>query len=190
MAITSTYRPFFLPLAPPLVLGIAGPSKSSISLALLILVAGLLGGFREPGVGGPLPGGLLRGCGIDVLLLIGGPEKPIAEDGGAGGMLGELIDGGVPFAERPLVDGLGVSLGGGGVADGVTAVSFAPAALLTHLLSSGSKTNWLDSPRLAFVGFFAASRLSSFFAPPNQPPNQPDLGLSPALGRAALIPSV
>jgi hypothetical protein len=43
LAITSTYLPFFFALAPPaLLLGAAGPSKSSISLTLFKLEAGLV----------------------------------------------------------------------------------------------------------------------------------------------------
>lgn len=73
LAITSTYRPLFRAFFWPAFLGPGAPSKSSILLALLILVAGLLGG--------PVDGG------ADVVLLLDTDrERPV---------------GGAPIAEAP-----------------------------------------------------------------------------------------
>jgi hypothetical protein len=129
-AITSTYRPFFgaffAPLfAPPS--GVPAPSRSSILLALLVAVPGLLGGARPPGpprglfsasaavtLGGsvgakagnapPPPAALLVAlAGVPVLLggPLGGPINPgLAIDG---------IDG---------IDGIAETLRGGPIGGG------------------------------------------------------------------------
>lgn len=184
---TSTYpRPFLAFLAPaflPPALG--GPRRSSIELALLMLVPGRLGG---PGGGPAFP--------LVALLLIAGgaPNPPSRSDGGAlpltsseAPSISEDIDearGEGPDPERdaevklspeppggPLtLRGGPVALGGGGVAEGVGVFS-APAFLLTHRFKTGSYTNELVSPSFARIGLFGCDMSPSFFAPPpNHPP--------------------
>ena len=142
---TSTYRPpfFFFALGP--FLGWAAPSKSSILLALLILVPGRDGGpeasggrarvvgLAPPSLSDGTPGVLARegipiGGGIDELL--GGIEVGGRKPAGGGPI------GGVP-PDALLAAADGPPRGGGGVAAGFT-VSTAPAFLLIHFLSSGS----------------------------------------------------
>lgn len=149
---TSTYpRPFFLPLVvpfrPP---AVGGPRRSSILLALLMLVPGRLGGPDGPPT---LP--------FDTLLLIvGGTESsdaggalPVRSLFASGPGPDRLLDGGGPAADIGRGAEVGpcgpdrgaletvrrgpVALGGGGVA-AATGVSSAPAFLLTHRLRSGS----------------------------------------------------
>lgn len=70
-AITSTYRPLFLGFFCPGLRGPAAPSKSSMLLALLMLVVGRLGGL----LGGPLgPGGPVALV-FDTDLAIGAPLR-------------------------------------------------------------------------------------------------------------------
>lgn len=198
---TSTYRPFLFPLVDPpaaLLLGAAGPSRSSMSLALLSDVAGRLGGL----LGGPLPPPKAAAPALDSPATVCGvlTLRPIDADVGVGpGKLATLAGvgggGGAPLpapSPSPIGPPLaleigGVERGGGGVAEGAGDAAAAPAALLTHLPRSGSKTNWLASPRLALTGLFGAAAPgapASFLLPPNQPPNQPDLRFCVA-GRAA-----
>lgn len=134
LAMTSTYLPppFFLPPLGPL-RGVAAPIKSSILLALLMLVAGRLGGAEggpprlaaeaDRAIGGIAdpPGGASMG---------GVPEP----SGGAG--VDPVRAGGADDA-GPGGGGLGVPRGGGGVAV-FGALSSAPAALLTQRFCSGS----------------------------------------------------
>lgn len=152
---TSTYpRPFFLALAVPfLPPAVGGPRRSSMLLALLMLVPGLLGGADTPPI---LP--------LDTLLIIAGGAVSSPDDrGGAlpvrspfvSGIDPErLLDGGGPAADigRGADVGPGgpggpaipetarrgpVAFGGGGVAAGAV-VSSAPAFLLTQRFRSGS----------------------------------------------------
>lgn len=137
LAITSTYRPpFFLPLAPVPLRGNAAPRRSSILLALLMLVAGLLGGAE----GGP-PATLLA---LEAVRFIDGgmadgPERfgdEAALTGGVGLSGGAELEG-PGGGGVPVPGGRGVPRGGGGVAD-LGALSSAPAALLTQRFWSGS----------------------------------------------------
>jgi hypothetical protein len=151
--ITSTYPlPFFFPFAPPAFLppALGGPSKSSILLALLMLVPGRLGG--------PLPATPL----LELLDIFGGIKldtggvgfaSPSKNAAGGGCMPLSLtalcpIPGGGPLIVfgalvcPPLPGGPelvlgGPALGGGGVAD-LASVCSAPAFLLTHRFRSGS----------------------------------------------------
>ena len=142
---TSTYRPPFFFFAAAPFLGCAAPNKSSMLLALLMLVPGRdggpeasggrasVGGLAAPSLSDGTPGVLARdgmpiGGGIDELL--GGIEV-----GGRRPVEGGPI-GGVP-PDALLAAAGGPPRGGGGVAAGL-AVSVAPAFLLTHFLSSGS----------------------------------------------------
>ena len=169
--ITSTYpRPFFPFFAPaflPPALG--GPRRSSIELALLMLVPGRLGG---PAGGSVLP--------LLALLLMAAvaPSPPPRRSGSAlpltSGEAPSVSDEfntlrcGWPELRRgvdvklslacppggPLtLRGGPVALGGGGVAEDVGVFS-APAFLFTHLFKSGSYTNELASPSLARIGLF------------------------------------
>ena len=149
-AITSTYRPPFFFFAAAPFRGCAAPSRSSILLALLILVLGRDGGPEAngglPSIGGfagapsasePIPGvlerdGMPMGGGIDELL---GMEVGGLRPAPAGG--GPLIGGPAVPLEAALPAAGGPPRGGGGVAEGF-AVSVAPAFLFTHFLSSGS----------------------------------------------------
>src|SRR5690606_5488910 len=108
-------------------------------LALLMLVAGLLGGP----LGGPptlwfetdriMGGGTPSPAGSGGAPVLGGPLGAVAVRGGPleGGVPGAIPGGGVELADR------GGPLGGGGVAFLASGVS-APAFLLTQRLSSGS----------------------------------------------------
>jgi hypothetical protein len=179
-----------------------------MSLALLSDVAGRLGGL----LGGPVPPPTAAAPALDSPTTVCGmlalrPIDGAAPSAGVGvggvsvgpGMLAVLAGvgggGGAPLpppSPSPIGPPLafemgGVERGGGGVAEGAGDAAAAPAALLTHLPRSGSKTNWLASPRLALTGLFGAAAPgapASFLLPPNQPPNQPDLRFC-ATGRAA-----
>jgi hypothetical protein len=182
---TSTYlpfRPFFA--APARLLAVGAPSRSSISLALLILVGGLLGGRDNaaPAVGGaPTPGVL-------ALLAIGGSNAPPAADGGGTGGGGPRLVALGGAVEKPADAGAGLALalGGGGVAAGA-ALTAEPSALLTHRFRFSSKTSVFSPPSLALYTFLPPSS-SAPFLPANQPPNQPALPCCSAcaLARAAL----
>jgi hypothetical protein len=182
---TSTYpRPFlpFFPAAPFLPPAVGGPSKSSIELALLILVPGRLGGtvaalplpvltFSAEGV--PKPPSVGGGGTLPFALLSDGvpsisDEVDAARCGGANPGRGEGVgpESGAPLTFR---SGPAPALGGGGVAEG-DGVFSAPAFLLTHLFNSGSYTNELASPSFARMGLLGCDISPSFFAPP---PNQP-----------------
>ena len=151
---TSTYpRPFFLALAVPfLPPAVGGPRRSSMLLALLMLVPGLLGGADAPPTlpfdtlllieGGASSlddgGGALLVCSPFIsgddperLLETGGPEADIGRgvDVGPGGLAGPATP---ETARRGPV-----AFGGGGVAAGVV-VSSAPAFLLTQRFRSES----------------------------------------------------
>lgn len=183
LAITSIYLPplpFFF--APPF-LAAAGPIRSSILLALLMLVGGLLGG-PEPKVGTPAtsPGGPARSAGVPALL--GGPDTNGPPFGaiealaalGAGAPMAPIprLLGGPDAARNPLGGGVprpSGPFGGGGVGAAVASCS-APAFLLTHFLRSGSYTNEFSSPSLALIGPVWGA-FGSFL--PNQPPNHEDL---------------
>lgn len=96
---TSTYRPLFLGFFCPALRGAGAPSKSSILLALLMLVVGLLGG--------PLGGPAVR-PGLDAeRLKTGGARGPRLSWGDCGTRLG--IDCGGPEGggtlERPPAGG-------------------------------------------------------------------------------------
>ena len=149
LAITSTYLPpLFLPFAVPPFLGPGAPSKSSILLALLILVAGRLGGAdaggapaSPPPIGGGAEADGKPVCGVaGEAAMDGGPEGgPLAgvmtREGGPD-IGGPDTGGPAGGPAAPLALLLG-PLGGGGVAaDGVAAS--APPFLLTHFLRSGS----------------------------------------------------
>jgi len=157
---TSTYLDvgfFFLAVRRP----VAGPIKSSMLLALLMLVPGRLpaaparlvllalrdkGGKNDGGganIPDPPPPAPSRG-------------EPVFDTGG-----GALADGpgwGEPAAGGPGPDDTdrGAVLGGGGTARGVS-TTWAPGALLTHRLSLSSYTNVLSSPSLAFIGLLAGA---------------------------------
>ena len=131
-AITSTYRlPFpFFPLVVPPALGPGGPpSKSSMLVAPLILVGGLLGGAL-PGSG--TPGGPALAATLPGRL--GGPEPGSI---GAGlpalGVGGNGAGGGLAI---PI--GGGATLGGGGVGPADAAASAGEALGLTQRFVSGS----------------------------------------------------
>jgi hypothetical protein len=214
-AMTSTYRPFLFPLADPpaaLLLGAGAPSKSSMSLALLSDVTGLLGGLlsgapKLPGVGGPLAAALdmlATLCGMLTLRPMDGagasPGPLVTPALGRGGALPRPSTPGPRWLSPRPPFGVGAGAGGvergggGGVAEGAGEVAAAPAALLTHLPKSGSKTKEFDSPRLALTGLFGAAApvgpgapaVPSSFLPPNQPPNQPERRFC-ATGRAAIF---
>jgi hypothetical protein len=152
---TSTYpRPFFLALAVPfLPPAVGGPKRSSMLLALLMLVPGLLGGADTPPT---LP--------FDTLLLIAGGAVNSPDDGGgalpvrspfvSGIDPEKLLEGGGPADDvgRGADVGPGgpvgpanpetarrgaVAFGGGGVATGAV-VSSVPAFLFTQRFRSGS----------------------------------------------------
>lgn len=140
---TSTYLPpLFLPLVVPPFRGAGAPSKSSILLALLMLVAGRLGG---PDKGGPPARPPIGGgaeaegkpvCGVagDALtdgVPEGGPLAGVKVRKGGPDMGGPA--GGAVAALTFLLGPLG---GGGVAADG--AAASAPPFLLTHFLRSGS----------------------------------------------------
>lgn len=168
---TSTYRALFRAFFCPGLLGAAVLKRSSMLLALLMLVAGLLGGplggptlwletDRTMGGGTPRPSGPADWGGVTIVA--GGPgggadarpTPPMEGGGGVDGIWGagdELEDRGGP-------------LGGGGVAF-LASVFSAPAFLLIHRFSSGSYTKLLCSPSLALIGLFAGSGLS-FLPPP------------------------
>ena len=158
-----------------------GPKRSSILLALLILVVGRLGG--------PLGGPVALPLDMDLLIEVaigggtareGGPSNcpdvvlvAMAETDRCGGALppmglGADVD---PMAGEPLTLRGGPALGGGGVADGPSCAPSLPAFLLTHLPKSGSYTKLLSSPNLALIGLFgcAPSIAASLFE--NQPPS-------------------
>ena len=128
-------------MAPPL-RGPAAPSKSSMLLALLMLVVGLLGGA----LGGPEPrlgfdtewfrvGGVVRlsveACGARLDAGRGGPEGGGTLDRPPGGGGVTSVGIGVPLTDR------GIALGGGGVAF-LASVFSAPDFLLIQRFSSGS----------------------------------------------------
>ena len=150
-AITSTYRPPFFFFAAAPFRGCAAPSKSSMLLALLMLVLGRDGGPEasggRPSIGGfagapsasdPRPGVLERdempiGGGMEELLGVDvGGLRPAPPGGGGPPMGGPAVP-----LEAALAAAGGPPRGGGGVAEGL-AVSVAPAFLFTHFLSSGS----------------------------------------------------
>ena len=157
LAITSTYRPFFLPRPPAApFLAVGAPSKSSIELALLSDVDGRDGGASpSPGAEpAELPGGVCVGAAAPVDTDRGrGGGAPSDEDsaglpaidGGAAPAPGPADDdgrldiiGGVLAALAVLVVLLGGPIrlgGGGGVADGVALLG---SFLLTHFFSSVS----------------------------------------------------
>lgn len=129
LAITSTYRPLLRPFLVPALRGPgAAPSRSSILLASLMLVAGRLGGplaalavdevraMAGGIIGGALPGGGGAEEG-------GGVAMPIPDEGGAG----------VDVAE------CGLDRGGGGGGVDLAVWSSGPAFLLIQRFSSGSK---------------------------------------------------
>lgn len=155
---TSTYpRPFFfafaVPFLPP---ALGGPRRSSILLALLILVPGLLLGAEEPAAL-PFDTLLLMGGGAISSLAAGGvPPRLSARPSFPGALdVKRAREGGGPEADigrgaevGPLGVPVGptapdtarrgpVAFGGGGVAVGV-GVSSAPAFLLTQRFKSGS----------------------------------------------------
>jgi hypothetical protein len=144
LAITSTYLPpLFLALTVPPFLGPGAPSKSSMLLALLILVAGRLGGAEAGGPPVIPPSG--GGAEADGKPVCGVAGDAVSEGGPEGGPLAgvKVRDGGPDIggpaggAAAPLALLLGGPLGGGGVAaDGVAAS--APPFLLIHFLRSGS----------------------------------------------------
>lgn len=150
-------------------------------LALLMLVAGLLGGA----LGGPpmlvleadriIGGGAIRDS-VEGLLdssgvadrilggIRGGGALLLVVNGGGGVPMG---GGGVPDTDR------GPALGGGGVAV-LGAVFSAPGFLLIHRFRSGSYTKLLASPSLARIGLpgdddSAGEGDSAFFPPPHHP---------------------
>lgn len=145
--ITSTYRLFFAPFAaftlgPFLGPPIAGPNKSSISLAPLMPVPGRLGGPAKllllavlliAGGAARLPA--LSACGNALPLISDVPENDRC--GGADAELKDRdIAGGAPCG--PMLGGReGPALGGGAADDGFGALS-APACLLIHRFCSGS----------------------------------------------------
>lgn len=170
---TSIYLPLFLGFFCAPFLGAAAPSKSSMLLALLILVAGRLGGR----LGGPAP---TSDPETDRLGPKGeGPswaDNPLPGPNGGAPELVTGLGGAPPPPPPPSAADLGADLGGGGVAF-LTSTFSAPGFLLIHRLSSGSKTKLLASPSFARMGFPAvlgegeASAMDSFFLPPpNQPP--------------------
>lgn len=147
---TSTYpRPFFLPRAvpfrPPTV---GGPRRSSMLLALLMLVPGRLGGADAPPA---LPfdtllvivGGAISSPGALPVPFVSswGPEK-LLDGGGPAADIGRGADVGPPGGpEGPTIPETArrgpVAFGGGGVAVGA-GVSSAPAFLLIQRFRSGS----------------------------------------------------
>lgn len=96
-------------------------------LALLMLVAGLLGG---PELLPALELGLGKDGGIPALWGRGGGAILVDTERGSGGGVPPM-GGGVPLTDR------GPPFGGGGVGFGASTCS-APGALLIHRLSSGS----------------------------------------------------
>lgn len=195
---TSTYRPpfrgFFLSLA----LRGATLSKSSMLLALLMLVVGRLGGALALLVletDRAIAGGARPRLSVDACLdssgvpartlggMRGGGALLLVTKGGGGVPVG---GGGVPETER------GPALGGGGVAV-LAGVFSAPGFLLTHRFSSGSYTKLLASPSFARMGLpgeespdEVCSR-GAFLLPPNQPPKpQPFLDDCWAAARLAV----
>jgi hypothetical protein len=205
LAITSTYRPLLRPFFAPAFLGPPpAPKRSSMLLALLRLVAGRLGGLK----GASLP--LL--CVLACLIIIGGPPLPpggaklsalwletklllLRDTGGPiGGAaidpMGGALPGGPPGGGGVPLPLREAARGGGGVAD-LAGVSSAPAFLLTHRLSSGSKTKLLASPRLARTAFGASPGIGFSFAgllPLNQPAeNQPFFCALAASARLAAL---
>jgi hypothetical protein len=144
----STYLPFLAPFFAPAFLGAAGPSRSSISLTLLILDAGL--------DGGPWPARRPPGPVILALLSIGGAPLPtpigVLDIGPPSAGDDVRGVGGGPIAPLDALEGGPEDLGGGGVADDFGSSAGAPAALLTHLPRSLSKTNEFSSPSLALIG--------------------------------------
>jgi hypothetical protein len=169
---TSTYLPFLAPFFAPARRGAAGPSKSSISLAPLMLVDGLDGGLD----GGPfqeLPAGPPR-AGLLALLPIGGapPASPIGTADIGLPLAGEVVGGvgGGPITPLGILEGGADDLGGGGVDVEVGVASEAPAALFTHLPKSLSKTKEFSTPSLALIGPVCGA-LGSFCLP-NQPPTE------------------
>jgi hypothetical protein len=158
---------------------VGGPKRSSILLALLILVVGRLGGPLGGPVALPLDMDLLIGVAIGGgTAREGGPSNcpdvvlvAMAETDRCGGALAPMglgVDVG-SMAGEPLTLRGGPALGGGGVADGPSCAPSLPAFLLTHLFKSGSYTKLLSSPNLALIGLFgcAPSIAASFFE--NQP---------------------
>jgi hypothetical protein len=145
LAIISTYLPFLTAgfFFPPAALGATGPSRSSISLALLILVLGLLGG-RDGGIppDSAVTGPGCGGCALVDLWIGGGIPRP--EGGPPATEVGESGCAGLPMPEgggiMPLAGLLGgaIDFGGGGVAAAGVAAS-APPFLLTHRPRSLSK---------------------------------------------------
>ena len=140
---TSTYLPpLFLLFAVPPLRGPGAPSKSSILLALLILVAGRLGGAEPGGPPSPPSGGGAEADGKPVC----GAAGEAAMDGGpeGGPLAGVMTREGGPDMGGPACGAAalltlleGGPLGGGGVA-AVGAAASAPPFLLTHFLRSGS----------------------------------------------------
>lgn len=144
---TSTYLPpLFFPFAVPPFRGAGAPSKSSILLALLMLVAGRLGG---PDAGGPPArppiGGGAEAEGKPVCGVAG---DAVIDDGPEGGPEGDPLAGvkvreGGPDIGGPAGGAVAAltfllgPLGGGGVA-AVGVAASAPPFLLTHFLRSGS----------------------------------------------------
>lgn len=176
LAIMSTYRPPFFAFFAPGFRGPAALIKSSMLLALLILVAGRLGGAlggpptllfdtERIMLGGRGPGGTPR-LSLDAACASAGPGGP---PGGALArpMGGVIVRGG---GGVPVLD-LEAPFGGGGVAV-FACVASAPPFLFTQRFRSGSYTKLLDSPRLALTGLLPCwgSGLGSFL-PPNQLPN-------------------
>jgi hypothetical protein len=170
---TSTYLPFLTPFFAPARLGAAGPSRSSISLAPLMLVAGLDGGLD----GGPFQATLPTGPptpGLLALLPIDGapPASPIGGADSPPPRAGEDVGGvgGGPMSPLGVLEGGANDLGGGGVDVEAGVTAEAPPALFTHLPRSLSKTKEFSSPSLALMGPVCGA-LGSFLLP-NQPPTE------------------
>ena len=146
---TSTYLPLFLPFfAPPLLPEVGGAAlrRSSMLLALLMLVPGRLGGAIAPPPEADLA---IGGAPPDADRAIEGAPPKLSEDAILPRVPGIDMGGGTlilpPMGGGVLIGGGGVPLterdpnpfGGGGAAD-LASVFSAPGFLLIHRLSSGS----------------------------------------------------